>query len=88
MLEWSGEQAPPPADGRLRQLGNGGFNKALMPAQAASRSPVKKHRGTEKNGNRKAMAVQVREKARLIAPADGHVKSCQRSPEIPPGAIT
>jgi len=31
--------APPPADGRPRQLGNGGFNKALMPAQAASLSP-------------------------------------------------
>jgi hypothetical protein len=38
MLEWSGEQAPPPADGRPHQLGNGGFNKALLPAQAASLS--------------------------------------------------
>jgi len=28
--------APPPADGRPRQLGNGGFNKALMPAQVVS----------------------------------------------------
>src|SRR6185295_2233291 len=32
--------APPPADGRPRQLSNGGFNKALMPAQAASLSPI------------------------------------------------
>src|SRR6185295_6349302 len=48
--------APPPADGRPRQLGNGGLNKALMPAQAASLSPVKKYRGREKDGNRKAMA--------------------------------
>jgi hypothetical protein len=31
--------APPPAEGRPRQLGNGGFNKALMPAQVASLSP-------------------------------------------------
>lgn len=50
--------APPPADGRPRQLGNGGFNKALMPAQVASLSPVKKYRGREKDGNRKAMAVR------------------------------
>jgi len=41
MLEWNGEQAPPPANGRPRQLGNGGLNKALMPARAASLSPEK-----------------------------------------------
>lgn len=50
--------APPPADGRPRQLGNGGFNKALMPAQAASLSPVKKYSGREMDGNRKEMAVR------------------------------
>lgn len=31
--------APPPADGRPPQLGNGGGNKALIPAQAARLSP-------------------------------------------------
>jgi len=59
--------APPPADGRPLQLGNGGFNKVLMPAQVASLSPVKKYRGREKDGNRKAMAARVRVKARLSA---------------------
>jgi len=49
--------APPPADGRPRQLGNGEFNKALMPAQAASLSHDKKYKGREKDENRKAMAV-------------------------------
>ena len=34
--------------GRPRQLGNGGLNKALMPAQAASLSPYKYGRGNEK----------------------------------------
>jgi len=62
MLEWNGEQAPPPADGRPGQLGNGGLNKALMPAQVASLSPVKNYRGREKEENRKAMAVRVRER--------------------------
>jgi hypothetical protein len=46
-----------------------------MPAQVASLSPVKKYRGREKDGNRKAMAVRVRENARLSAPADERVKS-------------
>lgn len=50
--------APPPADGRSLQFGNGGLNKALMPAQAASLSSVKKYSGREKDGNRKEMAVR------------------------------
>ena len=40
--------APPPACGRPRQLGNGGLNKALMPAQAASLSTYNME-GGEKN---------------------------------------
>ena len=44
-----------------------------MPAQTGRLSPVK-YRGREKDGNRKAMAVRVLEKARLSAPADGRVK--------------
>ena len=66
--------APPPADGRPLPFGNGGLNKALMPAQTGRLSPIK-YRGREKDGNRKAMAVvRVRENARLSAPADGRVK--------------
>jgi hypothetical protein len=42
--------APPPADGRPRQLGNGGFNKALMPAQVASLSPYNNMEGEKRKG--------------------------------------
>jgi hypothetical protein len=72
MLEWNGEQRHHlPMAGRV-SFGNGGFNKARMPAQTGRLSPVK-YRGREKDGNRKAMAVRVRENARLSAPADGRV---------------
>ena len=42
--------APPPADGRSLQFGNGGLNKALMPAQVASLSPYNNMEGEKRKG--------------------------------------
>ena len=42
--------APPPADGRPLPFGNGGLNKALMPAQVASLSPYNNIEGKKRNG--------------------------------------
>ena len=44
-------------------------------AAPATRLSVKEYKEGKKDGNRKAMAVRVLEKARLSAPADGRVKS-------------
>jgi hypothetical protein len=70
------QAGPPMLGGRdRRRLSNGGFNKALMPAQVTSLSSYK-YRGRETDWDRMGMAVRDREKARHRhnAPTDGRVK--------------
>lgn len=54
--------APPPADGRSLPFGNGGRNKALMPAQAAGCPPYNMEREREKERQDTQVALVLPER--------------------------